>query len=173
MPWSFGRRERWAFAAALCAALLAVLLGLGACSSSPPSSSPAVPDSSRASAASLPASPLPDCPGTPNCEHVSRPFPASPDALFDAAQQALAALGPTTLEVEPAERRAHAVYRVALVFKDDVVVAVTSDPATDGGAVLHVRSASRVGHSDLGVNGRRVRRFFDRLREALGMAASG
>jgi uncharacterized protein (DUF1499 family) len=128
-----------------------------------------VPDSSRASATERPASPLPDCPDTPNCEHVARPFPAVPDTLFAAAQRALAALGPSELTVEPDDRRAHAVYRVALVFKDDVDVAVTPDP-NGAGSVLYVRSASRTGHSDLGVNGRRVRRFLDRLREELGVS---
>jgi len=60
------------------------------------------------------------------------------------------------------------VYRVALLFKDDVDVAV--EPSADG-STLHVRSASRVGHSDLGVNRRRVARFFRAVDEALDAAS--
>jgi uncharacterized protein (DUF1499 family) len=60
--------------------------------------------------------------------------------------------------------RASAVYRVALVFKDDVQIAVDS---MESGSRLHVRSASRVGQSDLGVNRRRVQRLLRHLEEAL------
>ncbi|PSQ98498.1 MAG: DUF1499 domain-containing protein [Bacteroidetes bacterium QS_9_68_14] len=122
--------------------------------------------------------PLPPCPGTPNCERESRTFPgASPEALFEQAQDALGDLGPVELAVrDEGERRVAAVFRVALIFKDDVAVAVTPPSETSNtgdtsaggssagtGAVLHIRSASRVGTSDLGVNARRVKRFFERL----------
>ena len=45
-------------------------------------------------------------------------------------------------------------------FKDDVVVRVS--PTSDGSRV-DVRSVSRVGQSDLGVNARRIRAFLDPL----------
>ncbi len=109
-------------------------------------------------------SPLPPCPDTPNCERTARPYPVDAPTLFAAAQRALDALGPVELQVQPEARRAAAVYRVAFVFKDDVDVAVES---TDDESTLHVRSASRVGHSDLGVNRRRVDRFFRAVDEAL------
>lgn len=115
----------------------------------------------------LPENPLPPCPDTPNCERVSRGYDVPPDTLFAAAQRALESLGPTTLRRPDgrSERRLEAVYRVALVFKDDVDVSVTA--RAEGGSALYVRSASRVGHSDLGVNRRRVERFFDALQRAL------
>jgi len=46
-------------------------------------------------------------------------------------------------------------------FKDDVVVRVR---AADGGSRIDVRSASRVGESDLGANAKRVRSYLARLR---------
>ena len=108
-------------------------------------------------------SPLPDCPDSPNCEHVARTYDdVSASRLFDAARAALQSLGPTEMDVSPDSTRAHAVYRVALVFKDDVDVAVRED-----GPTLFVRSASRVGYSDLGVNRRRVERFFAALNARL------
>jgi uncharacterized protein (DUF1499 family) len=115
--------------------------------------------------------PLAPCPGTPNCERESRAFPAhAPGALFEKAQDALGALGPARLTLRDGSsdgnlRRVDAVFRVALIFNDDVAVAVT--PGEEGGAVLHIRSASRVGKSDLGVNRRRVKRFFRALQKAL------
>jgi uncharacterized protein (DUF1499 family) len=124
-----------------------------------------VPD---APAADTSASPLPPCPDSPNCVRTARAFAADADTLLMAAQRALAAMGPVELTLEPEAARLHAVFRVALVFKDDVSVAVTTDDGGGGGAApdratLHVRSASRLGYSDLGVNRRRVDRFFERL----------
>lgn len=110
------------------------------------------------------SNPLPECPDSPNCERVSAAYDASPDTLFAATQRALDALGPSTLQARPDSMRAAAVYRVALVFKDDVDVAVDS---TGTGSRLHVRSASRVGHSDLGVNARRVDRLLRAVDERL------
>jgi len=115
--------------------------------------------------AAPPDSLLPPCPSSPNCVRTVRSFDAPPETVFAAAQQALDALGPTVLESTPKDRRAHAVYRVALVFKDDVDVAV--EEAATTGSRLHIRSASRVGYSDLGVNQRRVDRFFRALDDAL------
>lgn len=107
--------------------------------------------------------PLPRCPDSPNCERESRTFSLAPGALFEQAQQALQAMNPAELSVQPADRRAQAVVRV-FFFKDDVEIAVTS---TGEGATLHIRSASRTGHSDLGVNRRRVKRFFRALEKEL------
>ena len=111
-----------------------------------------------------PDSLLPACPETPNCERTARPYSVDASSLFAAAQRGLDALGPVELQVQPEARRASAVYRVALLFKDDVDVAVESSAE---GSTLHVRSASRVGHGDLGVNRRRVDRLFRAVDEAL------
>ena len=118
-----------------------------------------------AAAVPTPDNPLPPCPESPNCERTSAHFEdVAADTLFAAAQSALDTLGPTEMTVEPDPMRAHAVYRVALIFDDDVDLAV--EPYADG-SVLHIRSASRVGQSDLGVNQRRVERFFEALEEQL------
>jgi uncharacterized protein (DUF1499 family) len=46
-------------------------------------------------------------------------------------------------------------------FNDDVVIQVR--PATDGASLIEMRSKSRDGIGDFGVNARRIRRFFDRV----------
>jgi uncharacterized protein (DUF1499 family) len=112
-------------------------------------------------------SPLPACPESPNCELTARSFPVAPDSLFRTAQDAVADMGPVKLEVSPENNRMHAVFRVALIFKDDVDVAVTPADDDPNAAVVHIRSASRVGYSDLGVNARRVDRFFRTLTDLL------
>ena len=111
-----------------------------------------------------PSNPLPDCPASPNCERISTNYDVPADRLFDSTRDALAALGPVTLRADVDSMRAHAVYRVALVFKDDVDVAVDS---TATGNVLHVRSASRMGYDDLGVNRRRVQRLLSAVSDSL------
>jgi uncharacterized protein (DUF1499 family) len=44
-------------------------------------------------------------------------------------------------------------------FKDDVVVRVRPDPERQGGSVVDMRSISRVGGSDIGVNAKRIGKF--------------
>ena len=48
-------------------------------------------------------------------------------------------------------------------FKDDVVVRVR--PAPGGGSLVDMRSISRVGGSDVGMNAKRVRAFLGDLRQ--------
>lgn len=52
-------------------------------------------------------------------------------------------------------------------FKDNVVVRVRPDPARPGGSVVDMRSVSRVGGSDVGVNAKRIGAF---LRDLEGSA---
>jgi uncharacterized protein (DUF1499 family) len=51
-------------------------------------------------------------------------------------------------------------------FADDVVIEIR--PTPDGESLIEMRSKSRDGTGDLGVNARRIRRFFDRVALARG-----
>lgn len=104
---------------------------------------------------------LPPCPPTPNCVLETHSFPIGADAMLPFAREALQALKPRDQTLDGPIL--HAVYRIG-PFLDDVHVAIE---ATEDGSILHIRSASRVGHSDLGVNARRVRRYLDHLRKQL------
>jgi len=117
---------------------------------------------------------LDPCPATPNC--VCSEFPqdshAVPPFQFDGeAEQAWAALSQAVMslprtsivETEPGYLKAEtksALFR----FVDDVEFRL------DGAVgVIHVRSASRIGYSDLGANRKRV----DELRERFATALEG
>lgn len=113
--------------------------------------------------ADLPENPLSPCPDTPNCVRETRRFKQAPAKLFARALKALYQLKPAEVEVEEDERRIDAVFRVFL-FKDDVALVVEPD---EQGTVLHLRSTSRLGRNDLGVNRRRADRFFAALDEEL------
>ena len=83
--------------------------------------------------------------------------PATPTASFDRAVATLEAMG---LEIVNADRGAGIVEATDTTFwfgfKDDLVVRIR--PAGSG-AMVDVRSVSRVGQSDLGANARRIGEF--------------
>jgi len=49
-------------------------------------------------------------------------------------------------------------------FKDDVIVRIRPGPSPAGGAIIDMRSISRVGQSDIGVNARRIRAFLSDMK---------
>ena len=87
---------------------------------------------------------------------------APPARAFASAAAAARALGWEIVAEAPAEGRLEATDTTKWWgFKDDVVVRVT---ARGEGSRVDVRSVSRVGVSDLGVNAARIRRFLAELR---------
>jgi uncharacterized protein (DUF1499 family) len=110
---------------------------------------------------------LAPCPGSPNCvcsqaedaAHHVEPlgFEGEPEEAFARLKEVLASW-PRTRIVTATDRYVHAECRSLLFrFVDDVEFLL------DGpGRVIHVRSASRAGRSDFGVNRRRV----EAIREA-------
>lgn len=112
---------------------------------------------------------LPGCPDRPNCvssesldaEHRIEPFVIKGDPLpvWKEIRRIISDL-PRTVIVEATDRYLHAESKSRIFgFIDDLELQL--DLAT--GAVC-VRSASRVGYSDMGVNRRRVEELRDRLR---------
>jgi len=103
---------------------------------------------------------LPACPSANHCVREDWPL-ADPTAGLAQLRAVVAAMPGTRIETgaEPAATYLHATAESRLFgFVDDLELA--SDP--DQG-VLQVRSASRLGDSDLGVNRKRI----EQLREAL------
>jgi uncharacterized protein (DUF1499 family) len=85
--------------------------------------------------------------------------------VFEAARSALIALGLEITDANQGEGRIEAVGTTLLYgFKDDVVVRIQDAPQ---GTRVDVRSKSRVGRSDLGVNAKRIRAFLQKLKVAL------
>jgi uncharacterized protein (DUF1499 family) len=128
---------------------LAVCLGLASCAAAGPSG----PDGGRLRA----------CPGSPNCVNSEEggvpPLPAAGDAGWARLREAVTALGGSIEREEDAYM--HATFRSRLFgFVDDL-------ECRRDGDVVQVRSASRTGWWDLGVNRRRV----ENIRRALGEGA--
>ncbi|TVR16029.1 MAG: DUF1499 domain-containing protein [Balneolaceae bacterium] len=110
--------------------------------------------------------PFDPCPGSPNCIIQSLLFEETPEKLFAAAQSAMKKIDPFELDIQNYDLRINAVFRIPIFrFKDDVQIAV--EESVTGGSYLHIKSASRVGHGDFGVNKRRVERIVSQIKTEL------
>lgn len=94
-------------------------------------------------------------------------LPNTPPAhTFAQAERAARMLGWRIVSAAPEEGRLEATDRTLLLgFTDDIVVRIRAD-GTGRGSVVDVRSASRVGLSDIGTNARRIRAFLRALQQA-------
>lgn len=116
----------------------------------------------------------PDYAGMPVSEAQALAYPdiqpikvdQSPERAFEAALAAARDLGWRVGDSAPAALVFEATAETFWFgFLDDVAVRV--GPGEDGGAIVDVRSVSRVGLSDLGANAARIRKFEARLRARL------
>jgi len=88
-------------------------------------------------------------------------------AVFDAALAQAREAGWTIAAAEPQEGRIEATAETFWFgFQDDVAIRLRE--TEDGGVRVDVRSASRVGISDLGTNAHRIRDFLDALEARVG-----
>lgn len=127
--------------------------------------------SSTSEAAETPLK-LAPCPNTPNCvssqapagNHYIAPFKIKGKAedAWAALKQALASRQKRTVIVEASNDSLHA-EATSLVFRfvDDINAVLDSDAK-----LIHIRSASRVGYSDLGVNRKRIEALRQQLQQA-------
>ena len=93
---------------------------------------------------------------------------ATPAEVMAKAEQLMKARGWDIAIADPATGRIEATDTVALLkFKDDVVLRAAPQQGSNGGGMTAVdmRSVSRLGLSDLGVNARRVRTFMADLKD--------
>lgn len=108
--------------------------------------------------------PFEPCPDTPNCHIKSVRFDLNADELFQITERVINDMCVHHIRPDAEKGSIHAVFRIPILgFKDDVNIAIEQDSA--GHSTLHLRSASRVGYSDLGVNRRRVNRILKKLKQ--------
>jgi uncharacterized protein (DUF1499 family) len=86
---------------------------------------------------------------------------ASTDAVFDRALAAVKSLGWELVEANKQAGRIEATDTTFWFrFKDDIVIRIRTE---DAGTRVDARSVSRVGRGDVGINAKRLRRFFETL----------
>ena len=89
-------------------------------------------------------------------------LPEPPAEAFKKVDAAAMAMGWDVVARAPAEGRIEAVATSAWFgFRDDIVIRIRPDGA---GSKVDIRSKSRDGESDLGVNARRIREFIAKLK---------
>jgi len=122
-----------------------------------------LPDSQKQAATAT--NPLPECPDSPNCVRKSVQFSPETDQVVLAVKKALEEMKASTIDVDGLSIRA--VFTIPVFgWKDDLSINVSAD-STGSGSILHLRSASREGYWDLGVNSRRVKKLISRTKENL------
>ena len=92
------------------------------------------------------------------------PLALAPEKAFPIALATAKKMSWTIVEADPTTRRIEASEQSFWMgFTDDIVVRVAE---ADSGSRIDVRSASRHGRSDLGVNAARIRTYLAALHEA-------
>jgi len=104
---------------------------------------------------------LKQCPDTPNCvssqslsaEHKISPIPYKTSAVEAKEKiKTIMLIMPNTRLIKEKDQYLHIEFKTSVLkFVDDVEIIID-----DAEKVIHIRSASRVGHWDLGANRRRV-----------------
>lgn len=106
--------------------------------------------------------PFEPCPDSPNCIIVSREYELPAEELFTRISEAVREMNPHEFSSDSQTFQIEAVFRIRVFgYLDDVEAAVEN--AGSGKSILHIRSSSREGYSDLGVNRRRVNRILNHL----------
>ncbi|HET7370993.1 MAG TPA: DUF1499 domain-containing protein, partial [Gammaproteobacteria bacterium] len=91
---------------------------------------------------------------------------APPAAVFKAAVGLIKQNGWTLQAASPATHKIEATATTFWFgFKDDVVIRIQPQA---GGSIVDIRSASRIGKSDVGTNAKRVRHFIAQLKNEFG-----
>jgi len=99
---------------------------------------------------------------------MSRVYIQSPDEVFAAVTEVAREMAWEIVDADRVEGRLEATDTTKWFrFKDDVVVRMVA--SNGNSTMVDVRSKSRVGRSDIGVNANRIRDFFSRLNSKLGM----
>lgn len=105
--------------------------------------------------------PFKPCPDTPNCYITKLELKRNVAKVKASASKILASMG--AKQVQELSAGFDAVFQI-FIFLDDLNIRFTG---SEDQPTLWIRSASRVGHSDLGVNKRRVNDFLHRLKKEM------
>lgn len=117
--------------------------------------------------------PLPPCPDSPNCVRITDSYHGSIDAAWQAVLTALQEMKPYDVEIRADEYRVDTIFLVVF-FRDDMAVQLEASGTQAEGrerdleppgetTYVHIRSSSRLGHYDFGVNRRRVKVFLEKM----------
>jgi|GEM_PF-1329132 len=105
--------------------------------------------------------PLKPCKGSPNCTTTSVVYKQPPKQLYESVLSVLEKSGTENIERNSQDLQINVVFRIPVFgFKDDVVVKIDS---YNSDSILFIKSSSRTGEGDLGVNRRRVSKLLTEI----------
>lgn len=117
-----------------------------------------------------PENPLKKCPDSPNCFRTTQYFERDSSLVFSTIKSVIQDMNATEIEVN-ANSEIHilnAVFKIPIFgWLDDTNLVV--EPSKDNlqNTFVHLRSSSREGYSDLGVNKRRINKILKKTRQKL------
>lgn len=106
--------------------------------------------------------PIKECPDSPNCFRTTQYFELDTSTVFSLIQKAVEEVNPYEIEIEANSktRSINAVFKIPIFgWLDDVKIIVTPDMNNTSYSFVHLKSSSREGYYDLGVNKRRINRI--------------
>jgi uncharacterized protein (DUF1499 family) len=111
----------------------------------------------------LQKNPLSICPDSPNCIRLSIYIPKNPEKLLTDVEIIIDLMGGKQVMIVHDKFVLTSVFNV-FIFRDDFIIQLMS---FEDGSILHLKSSSRIGYGDLGVNKRRVKDFLKKLHALL------
>ena len=101
--------------------------------------------------------PLPECPNSPNCVRTQITVALDSAKTLAIITTTLTEMKAHSIEISEDSTQINSVFRIPVFgWLDDMDIVLNEN---DGSTTVYIRSASRIGYSDLGVNKRRVRKF--------------
>ena len=110
--------------------------------------------------------PFEPCPDSSNCTYHAVKFDAKASELFEIVLTAMEQISPYKMGPDSQSLQIDAVFRIPVFgFKDDVKIIIK--PEDSGSCILYIKSSSRIGESDLGVNRRRIQRILSTINQQI------
>lgn len=120
----------------------------------------------------IPENPISVCPDSPNCFRVTQVIEKDSSAVFDAFEDVITDEDPFNIEISKSGQdfSITAVYQIPVFgWLDDVKIIIEPDRDNKNQSFVHLKSSSREGYYDLGVNKRRINRILKKARKELNL----
>ncbi len=118
----------------------------------------------------IPENTLALCPESPNCFRTTQTLKAAPETVHEALKKSLTSHNAEKIaELNISDKKViNAVFKIPIFgWLDDVVIHVDSNSSNTDITFVHIKSSSREGYYDLGVNKRRVNKIIKHTRKEI------
>lgn len=120
----------------------------------------------------IPENPISVCPDSPNCFRTTQVFEQDSSTVVEAFRSTIETENPFEVEINTTNQdfSITAVYQIPVFgWLDDVEIRFEADTVIRNHTFIHLKSSSREGYYDLGVNKRRINRILKKARKELNL----